>query len=237
MSGYTSMCEIDLSIIIPAYHESLNLQFLLPRIRAVLGSLPCHSEILVVDTMTATDNTETICSESGARYINREGGNEYGCAIRSGIAQALGEWVVFMDADGSHSPEFIENLYTNRAEQDVVIASRYVKGGSTENRPILIFMSRIVNIVYAVVLGLRCRDVSNSFKLYRRSDLFELALTSDNFDIVEEILYKLKKKKRTLRILELPFCFKERKYGETKRDLGAFILSYIKTLIRLRFGK
>lgn len=231
------MSELDLSIIIPAYKEEENLVFILPRIESTLQKLECLYEILVVDTIEPMDCTEAVCGKNGARYIHREGGNDYGCAIRTGIAHARGEWLIFMDADGSHTPEFVEELYNHRRGQDVVIASRYVKGGSTDNKLVLIVMSRMVNLAYSIVLGLHCRDVSNSFKLYRRADLLGLSLTSDNFDIVEEILYKLKKKKGKLHIMELPFAFKERKYGETKRNLGAFILSYIRTLFRLRFGK
>jgi dolichol-phosphate mannosyltransferase len=231
------MRDHDLSVVIPAYREEANLRFILPRLDTTLKKMGCRAEILVVDTMEAMDGSEALCLENGARYIHREGGNEYGCAIRTGIAKAIGEWIVFMDADGSHPPEFIAELYSRREGQDVVVASRYVKGGSTDNKPILIIMSRIVNLTYSIVLGLHCRDISNSFKLYRRKDLSPLHLSSGNFDIIEEILYKLKLAKGRLRIVEVPFRFQEREFGETKRDLGAFILSYIKTLIQLRFGK
>lgn len=210
---------------------------ILPRLKDELGKLALRSEILVIDTMTKMDDTEGACIAGGARYCVRTGGNDYGCAVRTGIALACGDYVICMDADGSHSPEFIKDLYESRGKADVVIASRYVKGGGTENSFMLILMSRIVNVVYSLLLGLPCRDVSNSFKLYRRADLQSLCLTSKNFDIVEEILFKLKKTKGRLTILEIPYFFKERQFGQTKRNLVLFIISYLGTLLRLRFGK
>lgn len=228
---------MTLSILIPAYLEEENLRIILPRLVTSLSVLRVPYEILVIDTEAPMDNTIEVCRENGARYVPRTGGNRYGDAVRTAIREARGEYCIFMDADGSHTPEFIENLFAERARADVVIASRYVAGGNTDNSKMLIAMSWVVNVVYAVVLGLRCKDVSNSFKLYRRDDLKDLSLFCNNFDIVEEVLYKLKRKKKTLRILELPYTFKKRMFGNTKRNLVAFMFSYVSTLIRLRFGK
>src|SRR3989338_6105423 len=142
-----------------------------------------------------------------------------------------------MDADGSHDPEFIAELYKYRNDFDVVIASRYVTGGGTKNSKLLILMSRMVNIIYSVVLNLNCYDVSNSFKLYKANDLKKLNLFRDNFDIVEEILFKLKKNNKNLKIKEVPFTFNQRMFGKTKRNLFVFMLTYLYTLTKLRFGK
>jgi len=142
-----------------------------------------------------------------------------------------------MDADGSHAPEFIANLYKYRNEYDVVIASRYVKGGASQNSKILIFMSYIVNMFYSIFLNLNCKDVSNSFKLYDALLLKDLNLVSNNFDIIEEILYKLKKARKDLRIYEIPYYFRGRMFGHSKRNLFIFALSYLFTLMRLRMMK
>jgi dolichol-phosphate mannosyltransferase len=95
-------------------------------------------------------------------------------------------------------------------------------------------MSLMVNVVFRLVLGLRCRDVSNSFRLYRGDDLRALELSCNNFDIVEEILVLLSMQHRDYRIHEVPFTFEERKAGKTKRKLLAFALSYLAVLWRLR---
>lgn len=229
--------DLTLSVVLPAYMEEENLRQLLPRLKDVITGLGVVSEIVVVDTPVSMDKTREVCDLNGVRYVNRQGGNFFGDAVRTGIKEAHGEFVVFMDADGSHPPEFIRNLWNVRSDADVVIASRYIEGGTTDNSRVLVLMSLVVNLVYSLVLGLNCKDVSNSFKLYRGAMLKELSLKCNNFDIVEEILYKIKRKHRALRILELPFTFKKRMFGTTKRNLFVFIFSFVITLLKLRFGR
>lgn len=232
---------LDLTVAIPAYMEEENLRVLAPRLVHALEKLDIQWEVLVLDTQTPMDQTAEVCAEYGLTWTPRQNGNSYGDAVRSGIQKSRGNHVLFMDADGSHSPEFISELYRNRGSYDAVIASRYVAGGNTDNSKILIFMSRAVNIVYSLVLGIRCKDISNSFKLYNGELLRSLTLKCSNFDIVEEILVKMRRNRRKQRQpftwKELPYTFKERMFGHTKRNLMSFIFSYIFTLIRLRFSR
>lgn len=226
----------ELSVVIPAYREEENLKILLPRLKKSLNELQIGYEVLIIDTESAMDNVASLCAESGAVYLNRTGGNDYGDAIRTGIREARGEHILFMDADGSHSPEFVTELFPYRSDFDVVVASRYVKGGDTENPKILIFMSWMLNLSYSFVLNIKCKDVSNSFKLYKTDQLKGLNLRCNNFDIVEEMIYKLNKK-YLIKMKEIPFTFKKRLFGESKRNLPIFMLTYIYTLMKLRFGK
>ena len=227
--------QIALSVVIPAYLEEENLRLLLPRVHESVRPLGVPYEVVVIDTMTAMDHTELACKAADALYFRREGGNEFGNAVRTGIHKARGEHIVFMDADGSHAPEYIPELYRNRAH-DVVIASRYVSGGATENSYALILMSRVLNWTYSWFLGIKCRDVSNSFKLYRGSLLRELELACDHFDVIEEILFKICYYHPEVRVLEIPFTFKKRMFGDTKRKLLLFMLSYLWTMIKLRLS-
>jgi len=219
----------------PAYLEEENLRLLLPRLKRELISIGEPFEILIVDTMQPMDNTKEVCALCGVTYLPREKGNDYGDAIRTGILHARGDYTIVMDADGSHSPEFIHTLYNRKDAYDIVIASRYIEGGSTDNSKILILLSYITNISYSIVLNLNYKDISNSFRLYKTGCLKGLHLKCKNFDIVEEILYKIKKNNKDIEILEIPYSFKERLFGHTKRNLFLFVLSYIATIIRLRF--
>lgn len=223
------------SIVIPSYLEEENLRVLLPRLTAVASKLPGSAEIVIVDTAQPLDNTAAVCSEHGARYVNRRTTNSFGDAVRTGIDEARGEWTIFMDADGSHAPEFIPNLLAEIPANDVVIASRYVRGGNTDNSALLVFMSRVLNWTYSIVLNIDCADVSNSFKVYRTGLLKRLHLRCHNFDIVEEILLRVLRQNRGLRIKEIPFTFRSRMFGRTKRNLVLFMLTYLFTMIRLRF--
>lgn len=227
--------NIELSVILPAYQEEENLKNLLPRILQTLQTMGVHAEVLVIDTMEPMDQTKAVCEQHGVRYVTRRGGNYFGCAVRTGIEEAHGRYVIFMDADGSHPPEFIPELFCFAEEYDVVIASRYVENGNTENSLALILMSRIVNWTFSLVLNLPCKDVSNSFKVYRGEQLNSIKLTCNNFDIVEEILFKLHRGNSKVQFKEVPFVFKKRMFGETKRNLFVFILTYIYTIVKLRF--
>lgn len=225
----------ELSIIIPSYKEAENLKILLPRLNDVAKELVDDNfEILIIDTQMPLDDTAMVCKINNVTYVPRQMGNNYGDAVKTGIKTAEGKYIIFMDADGSHSPDFIKKLYTSRDIADVIVASRYIKGGNTDNPAILILMSLILNVIYRVILGLKCKDVSNSFKLYKSNLLKQIDLKSENFDIVEEILVKLLKLKKNLSFHEIPFHFEKRCHGTTKRHLLPFIVSFIFTLFKLR---
>lgn len=228
--------KLKLSVVLPSYQEGENLKLLLPGLKRAAAAVTPDYEIVIVDTRQPKDDTPAVCREHGVRYVPRSGGDAFGDAVRTGIAAARGEWTIFMDADGSHAPEMIPSLTRHAEEFDVVIASRYVRGGKTENGWALVLMSRFLNIVYGAVLNLNCRDVSNSFKLYRTAHLQALTLRCDNFDIVEEILVKIQRLLKTVRIKEVPFTFERRKAGRTKRNLALFVMTYAYTLARLRLS-
>lgn len=226
---------LDFSIVIPAYQEDRNLEVLLPELNSVIAASGLSGEVVVVDTMQAMDDSPAICARHKARYVNRSGGNNYGDAVRTGIAEARSKWILFMDADGSHSPSFIPRLLREREVFDIVVASRYVDSGGSENSAMLILMSKVLNLTYSWFLGIPCKDVSNSFKLYQAEPLKKLALSCANFDIVEEVIYKLCRENKNIRIKEIPYFFKARLFGKTKRNLFVFMLTYLFTIIRLRF--
>ena len=147
--------ENGISIILPSYNEAENLKLLLPGINNVIKKMSCPYELLVIDTLSSTDNTREVCEINSAAYIPRVGGNTYGDAIRTGIDAAKYSKIVIMDSDGSHNPDDIPRLY-EKFEQgfDVVIGSRYVSGGKTDNNWLLKLMSLCVNLVFIIIFNL-----------------------------------------------------------------------------------
>lgn len=219
---------------LPAYCEEENLRFLLPRVNEMLRRLKGPNEVIIVDTVQPMDGTHLVCLQLGLKYVRRSPSNSFGDAVRTGIREAHGKWIIFMDSDGSHEPAWIPRLAEEAGPSDIVIASRYINGGSTENSLPLIFMSKFLNKTYSFILHLDIHDVSNSFKLYRADLLKNLELRCQNFDIIEEILFKIKRSHPDVRIKEIPFIFKERQFGKTKRNLFWFMITYLFTIIRLR---
>ena len=225
----------SLTVILAAFREGENLKCLLPKLRAVVDQITPHNEVLVVDTQSPMDDTEQVCVANGVIYVNRRGGDDYGYAIRTGIARSTGDYVVIMDADGSHAPDFINKLWQARHNADVVIASRYIVGGSTANPWPLVFSSRILNFVFKSVVKIPALDVSNSLRLYRGALLRNLNLTFLHFDILEEILAKLLwQSDPPARIIEIPFSFGKRFAGESKRNIIVFGYHFVQAIFRLR---
>jgi dolichol-phosphate mannosyltransferase len=224
----------ELSIVLPAYREAESLATLLPVLKAKAAELTSNFEILVIDTEQPMDHTAEVCAAAGVRHIHRRGGNNYGDAVRTGIAESRGDSVIFMDADGSHNPIHLKGLWGEREGYLVVIGSRYVRGGVTENPFILIAMSYAVNLTFRIAFQLKASDVTNSFRLYRGNPLRALHLDSNDFDIVEELLIKLVTGRAHASVKEVPVVFERRKAGESKRNLREFAVSYVQTLIRLR---
>ncbi len=224
-----------ISVVMPAYQEAENLALLLPQLRSVLDSLGVSWEVLVVDTAQPRDETPEICARVGVTHVPREGGDSYGDAIRTGMARCRGERVVIMDSDGSHDPEFVRTLWEHRDDADIVIASRYVPGGDTQNPWALVAMSKALNLVFSAVVHLPAKDVSNSFRLYRGEQLRSIQVELDHFDVQEELFARLLwELPEPATVAEVPFAFKARLHGSSKRSMTVFIAAYLAAMVRLR---
>lgn len=230
--------ERVVAVVIPALDEVANLRKVIPGIRRALDPMTeIRTVVFVVVGRGCTDTDAAELREFGVDPIRRDPTDSFGDAIRSGIRACSPETdlVIFMDADGSHDPATIPRLLAEADNADIVIASRYVKGGRSDNGLALRAMSRSLNLAYGLVLGIRCNDISTNFKLFHYADIRDVTLTCRNFDVVEELLFRVRQAKGpSLRVLEIPDYFRERDEGETKRSLGPFVASYIATLVRLR---
>lgn len=227
---------VELSVVIPSMNESKNLDFVLPRLNSTLTETGLDYEILIIDTVNPDAATEEVCKKNAAKYLNRSPNNSYGSANRTGIKAAKGDHILIMDADGSHEPEFIHKLLPYQDEYDIVIASRYARGGASRATTKAIVMSRLLNATYGTIFKLNYADLSNSFKLYKASVLKPLELKCENFDIIQEILVKARRNNPKLKILEVPYIFQERVTGKSKRETPKFIYTYLRTLCRLLMG-
>lgn len=227
---------MKLSVILLAYKEEENLRIIIPKVKSILDEVHGSDyEVIVVDTPTALDNTSEVCKENNVIYVNQTDPG-FGGAYRKGIATASGDALLFLDSDGSHNPDYIRSMYQKYNEgYDLVIGSRYTKGGSTVDEKSSQIMSHILNFVFRIVLGVKIKDVSTNFRIYRAEVVKDLPLTSTNYDVLEEIILLMKNKlgKKNFRYAEVPIHFTKRMFGESKRRLIPFIISYIKTLFRL----
>ena len=229
---------MGISVVLLAYKEEENLRVLLPQIIENVEKCGENYEILIVDTAKPLDNTEEVCKEFGARYINQEQPGFAG-AFKTAIKHAKLSKFLIMDSDGSHPPTAIPAMHKKFVEDrcDVVIGSRYCKGGKTNDALSSQIMSHLLNFAYRVMLGLRANDLSTDYRMYHTGQLKRVKLKCKNYDVLEEVLLmlQLNKKNHRLRFGEVPIDFQKRMYGESKRRLLPYIITFISTLIRLFF--
>ncbi len=221
-----------ISAVLLAYKEEENLRVLLPKIRKMLDSLPEDYEIIVVDTEKPLDGTAKVCAENGARYVNQRY-PRFGGAFRTGIEEAKYDKFLIMDSDGSHNPKYIRSIYKKfMTRADIVIGSRYTRGGKTNDARSSIVMSKILNTVFRIVLGVRAKDISTDFRMYDTAQLKKVRLTCLNYDVLQEVILRMKQNNPRLVIKEVPISFDKRMFGESKRQLIPFIVGYAKTMFR-----
>ncbi len=206
---------MDLSIILPVVNERDNLRQLLPRLKAVIERERLSFEIIVVDG-GSSDGTPQTAAELGARAVpeQRRG---YAGALATGIAEAQGDYVLTLDADLSHEPAFAAKLWRARTQADIVIASRYARGGAAYAGVMRQWLSRLLNLWMRRVLSMPVRDLSSGFRLYRHEALQNLKLEARNFEVIEEVLVKAYAQGYS--IFEVPFTYFPRESGRSHARL------------------
>ena len=222
-----------ISAVLLAYKEAENLKVLLPQIKEQLNMTGEEYELVIIDTQQPLDNTEQVCREFGARYVNQRY-PAFGGAFRTAIEEAKNDKFLIMDSDGSHNPKYITDIYRKFIEgADIVIGSRYTEGGVTNDARSSIVMSKILNTVFRIITGIKAKDISTDFRMYDTKQLKKVQLSCRNYDILQEVLLRMKINNKALIVKEIPITFEKRMFGESKRQLLPFILGYIKTMFRL----
>lgn len=217
--------ELDLTIVIPALNEGPNLELLLPELKAVLDCIAISWEVLIV---TREHDTETRCAgeRGGGRVLNQaEPG--YGGALVCGFTEARGRFIITMDADLSHEPTFIKDMWRQRDQAEVIVASRYVPGGSADMPMGRYVLSRVLNMFFCRGLGLEIHDLSSGYRLYRKSAVAGQAFKARDFDILQEILVRAHAE--GWRVAEIPFVYKPRIHGSSHARVLKFGLAYLRT--------
>ncbi len=225
--------QTPVTVVIPTYNEAENLAGIS---EAILGLGLSGLRLLIVDD-NSPDGTGQIADELAASFnrngkqrmgvLHRKGKGGLGTAYVAGMSQALAEgaeFVMQMDADFSHSPGYIPAMLgvilSTRA--DVVIGSRYVPGGSLDEgwswwRR---FLSWWANLYSRTLLGIRVRDMTAGFKLWRGPALQEIGLSSirsNGYIFQVEMAYLCERLR--FKIIEVPIHFEDRRIGQSKMDI------------------
>ena len=229
---------MKLIVVIPTYNEADNLAAITAELLALgLDDM----RILVVDD-NSPDGTGKIADELAARHpdrffvLHRQGTPGLGLSYLDGFRRALdmgAEAIVQMDADFSHSPQYIPQLLEILPTADVVVGSRYVQGGQLDQHWSWWrrFLSWWANAVYTrLILGLSVRDGTAGFKLWRRSALEGIDLNriqSNGYVFQVEMAYVSERLGYT--IVEVPIYFEDRRIGQSKMSIPVKVEAAMRT--------
>jgi len=236
--------DAQVSIIIPTYNESQNI---LKILRSIGENLPLNfqTEAIVVDD-NSPDGTGKVVEhylqnvKKAAGYtinvIHRTAKKGLSSAILKGIQQASGDTIVVMDSDFSHPPQIIPRMLDalKKYQCDIVVASRYVKGGKVNDWPWKRkLMSKLATVIAKKGLGVGASDPMSGFFAFKRALISGLKFDAIGYKMLLEILVKTK----GATIKEIPYTFTDRKFGSSKVTLSTAI-DYAKSVCKLyRYGK
>jgi dolichol-phosphate mannosyltransferase len=209
-------------LVVPTYNEAENVEALAGAVRK---ELPSEHRILIVDD-NSPDGTGEIADRlavesNDVEVLHRPAKAGLGPAYLAGFKHALeqgAELIVQMDADFSHDPAYLPRFLDAARNADLVLGSRYVPGGGvSEWGALRRAISRGGSAYARVVLGMRIRDLTGGFKLWRREALEAIDLDSvDSRGYAFQVEMTYRAKQAGLRIVEVPIVFRDRRVGDSK---------------------
>jgi dolichol-phosphate mannosyltransferase len=229
-------------LVLPTYNEADTLELL---IRAASEQLPGDARILIVDD-NSPDGTGEIADRLAAgnaavEVLHRPHKEGLGPAYIAGFRRALAAGaglILEMDADFSHDPADLGRLLAASAEADLVIGSRYVRGGAIGGwGPVRRAISRGGSLYARLVLGLGVQDLTGGFKCFRREVLEAIdlgAVDSKGYAFQVEMTYRAAR--LGFRVAEIPIVFRDREQGSSKMT-GAIVAEAIWRLPLLRLAQ
>jgi dolichol-phosphate mannosyltransferase len=209
------------AVIIPTYNEAENLEPIVARVRSAVPD----ADVLIADD-NSPDGTGDIAdklalTDDHVHVLHRPGKQGLGAAYLAGFGWALDRGygaMVEMDADGSHDPAELPSLLAALEDADLVVGSRWVKGGTVSNWPrSRELLSRGGNAYARVMLGLSVHDATGGYRAYRAATLNDIALhtvTSQGYCFQIDLTLRAARARK--KIVEVPITFTERTHGSSK---------------------
>jgi len=226
-------------VVLPTYNEIENLPLMVNELLA----LPVDDlRILVVDD-NSPDGTGQLADKLATEYprrisvLHRQEKNGLGQAYLAGFKRAIemkADYIIQMDADFSHQPKYIPDMIAAAQKHDLVICSRYAKGGSVDESwsKFRKLLSWFANAVYLpIVLSVPFRDATAGYRLWHRQTLIGIDLDrvrSNGYIFQVEMAYITHR--LGYRVCEVPIYFPERAHGESKMNIAIQIEAALRAL-------
>jgi len=228
-------------ILLPTYNEKRNIELIISQI----FNLHPDIHILVIDD-NSPDRTAEVVKQLMKKYphlslLERQQKTGLGDAYKDAISRIMFDEevrsIITMDADGSHDPKYLKDLLFRSNDYDLVIGSRYIKGGGVENWEFWRrCLSRFGNLYSKMLTRLGISDLTAGFMCINRKILGKVDLTkigSTGYSFLIELKFYLIKKYQ-VRAIEIPIIFKSRREGESKLS-NQIIGEGLKTPLRIFF--
>lgn len=212
-------------VCLPTYNEAENLPQMVDQLLIVFDRHAINGQVLVIDD-DSPDGTGRIADEIAARearvaVLHRPARQGLGRAYRDGFQFVLdrgADLIVEMDCDFSHDPSALPSLLEAAKGADVVLGSRYIAGGATENWGLTRRLVSRGGCAYArLVLGIEPHDLTGGFKCFRRGVLEEIPLGqvgAAGYVFQVEMTYRAIL--HGFRVAEVPILFRDRTAGSSK---------------------
>ncbi|HEY9563435.1 MAG TPA: polyprenol monophosphomannose synthase [Nocardioides sp.] len=223
-------------MVIPTYNEALNIEWIVGRLRAAQPGV----DVMIVDD-NSPDGTgdladKLVLDDAQVSVLHRTAKDGLGAAYLHGFRVALDagyDVIGEMDADGSHQPEQLHRLLDRLATADLVIGSRWIPGGSVVNWPrSREFLSRGGNLYVRLLLGVRIKDATAGYRVFRRSTLEAISIdTVESAGYIFQTDMAWRTLQAGLRVAEVPIEFIERERGDSKMS-GAVASESLKMVTR-----
>ena len=223
-----------LSIILPTYNESENIIPIIKEIKQNLHDV--EHEIIVVDD-NSPDLTWDVVRKShikGVKCLRRKKKVSLSSAVILGFSRAKYEILVVMDADGQHNPDIIKRMVPHAKNHDIVVGSRFIKGGGVKgwSKKRIIVSKAAASLAMAVTKS-KLRDPMSGFFMIKKETFDEIKddLTGKGYKILLETIMCIENKKKKATIKEVPLVFRLRTKGESKLGLEV-IKEYLQMIIK-----
>lgn len=223
----------SLGIIIPIYNEELIVGKCIEKVIQEIKKLKINTKLIVVND-GSTDNTSKILNTKKKLYkkyltiLTHKRNRGYGKATQTGIEEAVKKryiWCLHMDSDLTNDPKYIKSFVRSiSSNYDCIKASRYINGGKVKN--VSFFrqtISTIGNYIASLLFGVGIKDCTNGFRMVRLEAVKKIHFKEENFSIILEELYYLKKQGAQFK--EIPYILTARKSSEShfKYNIDIFI--------------